>query len=46
MNKQGKNILLTTNRLVLTAAVVVTAVLTASLAWNWRQVDKTYHGPG
>ena len=39
MNKQGINILLTANRLVLSAAVIWIAVLAASLAWNWHQVE-------
>ena len=32
---------LTTNRLTLTAAVIWIAVLAASLAWNWHQVEKS-----
>jgi PAS domain S-box-containing protein len=39
MSQHTKTSTMTTNRLVLVAALIWLAVLVASLAWNWRQVD-------
>ncbi len=41
MKKHDIHLALTTNRLALAAAIIGIAVLAASLAWNWQQVNKT-----
>ncbi len=41
MGSQTRTSFLTTNRLVLIAALIWLAVLAISLAWNWRQVDRS-----